>query len=781
MKNLNFILGIFLLSTPVLTAQRRPDSNINTDKKTANSPVALNASPAQEDTKAVALGVIPKKWENESAVILDQKLTFAYYNRESFMWNNESNMVTETIYRKVKLLDKAAVNDFSEFYFYESRREERAREKNSKNGIDESKTQIAVIKPTGERIKVNISDAVEVDNDVPHFYRSYYVGDKTYKKIAIPNLNVGDILEYQLSIDYSVTIDRYNTYHAFPPFYQTLSNKYAVAKQEFNFMLEEGFYLNLNTYNGAPEFQRLDYGYDSKGKKTDKMRTFQIVDSDRDKLPDEMMSLPRIEYPSVKLQVVARRTQSAATEGSIFISEQPNRGKKTVEPEEVAARFNQDYRTAYHAISIGQISRWYKNNNLESKPQTERVKAIYGYVKNQYLEVITPFGASDNIENYQKILSPIKDFYFAVYMSKCLDECDIPNEVIAVMPRNTGKIKDLLLGAEVTWIVKVDGTAGKDIYLYPMHGLQTSDVNRESYLYGGEGYAFIPSIKRKAVKNATARKVTISAPDPSVHFFKTKSVANFDESLEKVQYQRTVETGGILKDNYIPYTTLGFDFDHEYEKRYNVNYDEEKYQKEKRKEEEKKRKKKNKEDDVAEQTLKNMTDKRKELMEMELKNDYEEVDTYDSFELINAGICEDKPILNFKETFKLKNMLSKAGRNYTLEIGKLLGKQPQLDDNDLKPRQSEIQINYPKTLEDELELTLPDGYTIEDLKDLNMAIDNDMMSYKVDSKLVGNKLMVKTLKVYKKITAPKTEWQKVVDVFTAAYNFSQKKVVLKRK
>ncbi len=776
MKNQLFITLLLIIGVQLSHAQSK------SDKKNSKTDIASTEVKGQSQSSNTSKfnGEIPEKWKDESAVILDQNLSFAYYNKSALLTAVETNLVTETISRRIKLLDKSAVTDFSEFYFYESDKDERLREKKSKEGLDEAKVKIAVIKPSGERIKVNISDAVVVKDDVPRFYRSYYVGEKTYKKIAIPNLNVGDILDYQLSVDYVVAIDRITTYHAFAPFYNTLSNKYAVLKQEFNFMLEEGFYLNLNTYNGAPEFKRLDYGYDKKGKKTDKMRTFQIVDANRDKLPNEIMALPQSQYPSVKLQVVARREQTGTTEGSIFTDE-PNKAKKTVDPEEVAIRFNQDFRASYSLVAVGPISRWAKKVNLESKPLDERVKTLYGYVRSQYLIRVGGYSSAQTFSVYEKAMGTIKDFYFAVYMSKCLDEFDIKHEVVAVMPRNTGKIKDLLLAAEVTWIVKVGGTGGKDIYLFPMTGYQTTEVNREVYLYGGEGYAFTPNQKRSGSQNATARKIVVPAPDPSVNYLKTKVVAAFDDQFEKLSMERTAQVTGVLKSNYVNYTTLGYDFWHEYDKRYDAEYDEEKYQKEKRKEEERKRKKRSKSDDAEDERMKTILDKRKELMESELKTDFEEVDSYDDFELINPGICEDKPILNFKEKFKLKNMMSKAGRNYTLEIGKILSMQPKLDEDDLKPRQSEIQVNYPRTLEYEVELTLPTGYTIEDLKELNSNIENEMMSFKVESKLNGDKLLVKTTKVYKKITAPKTEWQKMVDVFTAAYNFSQKKVVLKKK
>ncbi len=729
---------------------------------------------------------IPDKWKNETAVILDQTITYAYYNSSAFFSSNVSNVVKETISRRIKLLDKSAVKDFSEFYFYESEGDARKRESNAKKGIEESRVKISVIKSTGERVKVNISDAVEVTEDVPRFYRSYYMGNKKYKKIAIPNLNVGDVMDYQLSIDYEVFIDyRYNTYHAFPAFNNTLATKYAVMRQEYNFMLESGFCLNMNTYNGAPNYNLLKYGYDFKGKKTDNMRTFQIVDTDRDKLPEEMMSLPLTQYPSIKFQVVANLKTSRGTEGSIFIGEK-DAIKNTVEPEEVAERFNEDFKASYRNVPLGKFSLWMKKKKIESLGIEAQARAIYGYVKDQYVYKLTERNmmsaeSQTFLYKYERASYGIKDFYFAVFMSRCLDETDIDYEVIAVMPRNTGKIKDLLLGSEVTWIVKVDNPKGQPIYLYPMMGYQTSDVNTDPYLYGGEGYSFIPTRKTWGKKAIVANKVAIPVPDVAANTLKTKMVAAFDDQLEKLTMERTTSATGIFKTNYIGYTTLSYSFLDTYEKEYSADYDEAENQAYEEKEAARKKKKKSKDDIKDEEDFKFLVDKRKELMAAELKDDHDDIASYDSFRLINPGIIDREPALVFNEKFKLNNLISKAGRNYTLEIGKILTKQPKLDENNLKPRQAEIQINYPKTIVYEVELTLPTGYTIEDLKDLNMNLDNEMMSFKVESQLVGDKLMVKTTKLYKKITAPKTEWQKMVDVFTMAYDFSQKKVVLKKK
>ena len=780
MRHFLLLLLSLACSTHPLLAQKRDDTKVPVKETAAASNKTASAATVPQN------GDIPDKWKNESAVILDQTLTYAYYNSSAFFSGQVSNVVKETISRRIKLLDKAAVKDFSEFYFYESESDARKRERGEKKGIDESRVKIVVVKSTGERVKVNISDAIEVKDDVPRFYRSYYMGDKKYKKIAIPNLNVGDVMDYQLSVDYEVSLNlsrRSTSYHAFPAFNNTLSTKYAVMRQEYNFMLESGFCLNMNTYNGAPGYELLRYGYDFKGKKTDKMRTFQIIDTDRDKLPEEMMSLPLTQYPSMKFQVVAKAKDDNDTEGSIFIGNK-DAIKRTVEPEEVAERFIEDFNASYRAIPLGLF--WMKKKKIQNWRIEEKAKAIYGYIKNQYVNALARPNAMipetrTLLYKYERAPYGIKDFYFAVSMSRCLDDADMDYEIIAVMPRSTGKIKDLLLGAEITWIVKVANPTGQPIYLYPMTGYQTSDVNADPYLYGAEGYSFVPSKKMRGKNKIVATKVNIPVPDPSVSTLKTKMVAAFDDQLEKLTMERTTSATGIFKANYTGYTILSYDFLDTYEKEYDDTYDEVATVRYVKREAERKKKSKSKEDIKEEEDFKFLVDKRKELMQNELKDDYDDVDTYDSFRLIKPGIIDRDSALIFNEQFKLNNLISKAGRNYTLEIGKILSKQPKLDEDNLKPRQMDIHVNYPKTIVYEVELTLPTGYTIEDLKDLNTNLDNDMMRFKVEAQLVGDKLLVKTTKVYKKITAPKAEWPKMVDVFTTAYDFSQKKVVLKKK
>ena len=69
--------------------------------------------------------------------------------------------------------------------------------------------------------------------------------------------------------------------------------------------------------------------------------------------------------------------------------------------------------------------------------------------------------------------------------------------------------------------------------------------------------------------------------------------------------------------------------------------------------------------------------KRTELFETDVKGEFD-LDKYETFELVKDGRYGDSAMLQYKEKFTLKKLLSKAGRNYVFEVGKLIGGQIKL-------------------------------------------------------------------------------------------------------
>ena len=126
-------------------------------------------------------------------------------------------------------------------------------------------------------------------------------------------------------------------------------------------------------------------------------------------------------------------------------------------------------------------------------------------------------------------------------------------------------------------------------------------------------------------------------------------------------------------------------------------------------------------------------------------------------------------------------MISKAGRNYIFEMGKLIGDQIKLDQNELATRQTNIWIPFARTIDNNIVLNIPAGYTVDGLEDLNIKVDNESGAFISTAKLEGNKLLITTQKLYKKNFDKKELWPNYIAFLEPAYKFSQSKIVLKKK
>jgi hypothetical protein len=157
-----------------------------------------------------------------------------------------------------------------------------------------------------------------------------------------------------------------------------------------------------------------------------------------------------------------------------------------------------------------------------------------------------------------------------------------------------------------------------------------------------------------------------------------------------------------------------------------------------------------------------------------------DVEKVSDFELISDGRYDDSPILSFKIHTEFKNLISQAGPNYLVSIGTLIGSQLELKPDDMT-RNFDIYQNYRRTFIDEISFEVPEGYMVADANGLNMNVDNESASFVSKAEITGNTLKIKTTKTYKQLYDPKTKWENYIKVLDAAYEFQQKKIILKKK
>ena len=177
---------------------------------------------------------VPDQWSKESAVILAQKIDYAYVRKAM----SNVMVIKEYVRKRIRLQDKNALEKFSEFYYVTYGK----------------KTEIAynIIKANGKVESVDMSKSIEVNKDVDNIYKPIYFNNSSnYYKIAIPNLEVGDIVDYKYASTVEVVLEK--GHGEFTPYIFTLTYNYPVVYQKFQFDLDKGTNAMFKSYNGAPK------------------------------------------------------------------------------------------------------------------------------------------------------------------------------------------------------------------------------------------------------------------------------------------------------------------------------------------------------------------------------------------------------------------------------------------------------------------------------------------------------------------------------------------------
>ena len=119
---------------------------------------------------------VPEKWNKQSVVILHHAIEIELYKERK----NRIGLAFLNHYR-LKLQDEAALTDFSEMYFSDESHS------NNRSYKGENRIRgIKIIKPDGREENIDMVKEMVVEGK----------GSRERKKMAIPNLQIGDIIDY---------------------------------------------------------------------------------------------------------------------------------------------------------------------------------------------------------------------------------------------------------------------------------------------------------------------------------------------------------------------------------------------------------------------------------------------------------------------------------------------------------------------------------------------------------------------------------------------------------
>lgn len=661
----------------------------------------------------------PEKWKEESGVIIAQKTRFSFDKDASKL------AVYEITRRRIRLNDRDAVNNYSSVYF--------------RIGSTRDGAGIKVIKPNGLVQEVSLRNAVYVEDpsDVPSTFQPYIGKARTYidksksevlfYKLAIPDLDPGDIIDYG-TIFYDDNTVKKMSYIEFDPIYYVCTREYPVICQKFEIDTDDKSFVNSKSTMGAPEFRETgnsqsDYSWE---------------DRNRDKLNDTRWVNSYIELPMVKFQIVFSKTENRS---DLFIGDRGEL-KKNITPEELAKKMNTQYNNLDGSYFFGIAKSYLKQIGYADIREEDFITKTYYILR--HLSHYKSNGFSSEL--------------FASTLTQCLDLRKIPYDLIVTTPANLTRPENIIFRNEPEWMVRVKGK-----YIFNATIFSNPYDFREEFL---NTPAYIISLG----KNPTATAITLPSTTPDDNVTTNTITAILDTATRNLFVTHQKSATGLSKQFYniqaVAYTPALDDDHRSYGGEDDIrtglkgavleNY----------------------EDKLRERKKEDKT-RKLEYMKEVFEDDYESISNYSEFTLNSDGRTWRKQELIFTNKFELADMVKVAGQDILVSIPSLIGEQLYVAQDERK-REVDAYMGFPRSLRNIISFTIPDGYKAVGVPNLNMNTDNETGTFAVQATVEGNQLKILVKKLYKQVTVKKESWPKMLECLEAAFNFSQKKILLKK-
>ena len=647
---------------------------------------------------------VPEKWKNESAVLLAlQREYISDYGTKMRGISPTKVFVQKlNLHFRIKVLDKAAVEDFSEIEF-----NDRTVKTNLFGKASEYRViGIKVIKPNATEKEVDLKKAVKTD-----------AGSSSELKIAVPNLEPGDILDYFIAIrDEDLSLSEFGDE-------ETLEGKYPIVSQTLSFRVHRLLNFNAASLYGAPSFKTSTEGEGT---------NYILRDQMREKSPDIPWNYVYRTAPQIRYMI---------RKGD----EKPDMKKQA---QNLLGYFNSN------ASDIGFMIDFMRGNFKNETDTRKIVFELYYMLRNPiYLK------AYFNVAQGKPLDVGAAGNMFFYLMTKYLNKYDIDHQMMLVPSRRMGPISTLSNFQTCDFVLKINTKPA--IYIYRPTPFGLPDEFPEVF----EGMEGISGSTR-----ATPRPLPKSTMEQNNTNYSIQLTLRPGDNT-KIDLKRTVEAGGHNRYYHQYRVVTNYDYLKEYDlPKYQVQSSHlmrdiiKEYNKEKVK--------------YEQRVTQDYNDRDTRLIK-DIENDLDvKVSDY-KLTLKNPGMWNSSPKVIYADEFTAENLTKKAGPNLILELGHLIEQQTTIKDQQ-KSRAVDVYMDYARSYNHEFTFEIPDGYTIEGLENFNTKIENTTGGFVSSANIEGKKLVIKAKKYYAKNYYPASDWPSITAFLDASVRFYNAKILLKK-
>ncbi len=678
---------------------------------------------------------IPDEYKDESAVILathdrilatgKNKLRF---DADTWFRINKELLYTNTYRTMVLINDKVSLEKYATMSFKEQEKIPGYRMSNKFKTIIGAR----IIKPDGTIKEIDVEDeAVDITEGKK---------DKVdHKKLAISDLAVGDILDY--FFQYEGHIDTENI----PPINFIFGGEYPILSYSIHCEIGRRLTVEYRPINGAPDFQ------ESTNEEDDIILEVEKKNIPKVKGYNRWISTLR-ETPIIRMSILNNASKA--------IWKPKTARKRGLHKNIPATTILDDAKSAYgneKGVLAGYVAKDARKsiNDFRKKNPNATKQELASFIYDSfYFHLI-------NYDLYGEL-------YFIKVVNAFLKYYKIESKIGFVTNRYGARMDELANMYDLHNILLVNDNTQLFTYKPPFNiagevnpifegetALTFSDAKyKGDILQGKEGTFKIPFTDENYNKSITNLSVTFTE-DPLI--------------LE--MNHRTTQKGN-LKENY-QYRFFTIErWEEEMRARLGIN----KSALEEMEDSRRQRKYIEDRKELEAEQEKKLEDVFKEELNGYYTTYPKEITAY---QVLQLGVTSLKPDFISEVTYKQEGLVQKAGPNYILNVGKLIG-----DHLDLKgeERERDVDIYIPsaRSFDYIIQIQIPEGYVVDNIKDLNQQLDNIAGSFKASVAQEGQQLNVTVSKVYKKAFLPVAEWNNLLRMLDAATEFRTQSVVLKK-
>ncbi|OYU95521.1 MAG: hypothetical protein CFE21_10280 [Bacteroidetes bacterium B1(2017)] len=671
----------------------------------------------------------PAVFKNNSAVILSQVISYRFYTDQF-----DGLHLFRFLRKRILIQDKSALENFSILY-------SNSNAVYTVNVIKKDRKSVVISKLAEEIETAGITKIPDVYTDL--------VGSGEYcTKLPIQGLEIGDIIDIRQKVQFGITYTplAVKSY----PILGVFCDDYPVVFQRYAITVPPNYSIFAHTINNSPKPQievRPD-GY----------RVFTFEDSIRNTFKEEYFDRPNKNLAYFKV-VLLKKPPLKLT----YLDDKIDTNLSPISIVELAKHETIEDKKQAEDLKNSTLD-YLKLLAIKPENKTELINKAYYYLRTTTLAILHEKelakalkDTSTHKKNEEQVIMN-EDLFFNVFVG-VLNGLSINYESIASVSKNYCEIDKVCHPAEIRKGLKV--FAEKPVYIFYFN--QNSLPNEIPAELQGSQALFYPSPQSTIDLCKDIKLAPLPESSLEDNYTKEISTIKLDANFENVLLKKHILAKGMPKYDY--YDKVLFKGElvkndlHKVGRGNDSTTTTNLIQKEQ-----------------EEKEWKNGMENLKEMFE----DQKFEVEKVSDFELVSDGRYDESPILEFKINTEFKNLIAQAGPNYLVSVGTLIGSQLELKPEDMK-RDFDIYQNYSRHFVDEMNFEIPEGYTVEDPNSLKMNVDNESASFLAEAEVKGNQLHIKTTKTYKNQFDPKSKWENYTKVLEAAYEFHQKKIVLKKK